>query len=75
MKLIYIADMEWTFSDLCSGNVFVCTNATRLQCVERNFVCDGVSDCQDGSDEFNCTGKICLTFNMTYMLGGVVKLN
>ncbi|GIY29864.1 piggyBac transposable element-derived protein 3, partial [Caerostris extrusa] len=38
----------------CHPGYFVC-NSTKI-CVEQRFICDDYKDCEDGSDEWNCTG-------------------
>ncbi|KAK6630731.1 hypothetical protein RUM44_002900 [Polyplax serrata] len=37
----------------CTENEFRCTN--NIECIRKEFVCDGRPDCLDGSDEKNCT--------------------
>ncbi|GIY75594.1 uncharacterized protein CDAR_175401 [Caerostris darwini] len=39
----------------CHPGYFVC-NGTKI-CVEQRFICDDYKDCEDGSDEWNCTDK------------------
>jgi low density lipoprotein-related protein 2 len=36
----------------CSANQFKC--ADLRQCIEENYKCDGIPDCNDGSDELGC---------------------
>ncbi|TSL61242.1 Basement membrane-specific heparan sulfate proteoglycan core protein [Bagarius yarrelli] len=38
----------------CRADQFTCQNG---QCVSRDYVCDGDTDCSDGSDEQNCAAK------------------
>lgn len=38
--------------DYCSADEFQCENSEL--CIPRSYVCDGVSQCGDGSDEDNC---------------------
>ncbi|XP_052224799.1 SCO-spondin-like [Dreissena polymorpha] len=40
----------------CAPGEFLCTNG---DCIGQQYVCDGYSDCHDGSDENNCTAKQC----------------
>ena len=35
----------------CTSNEYTCSNG---QCINRDRVCDGLSDCQDGGDERGC---------------------
>ena len=37
----------------CKQNQFTCHNG---ECIELMYKCDAEQDCNDGSDEFNCTG-------------------
>ena len=37
----------------CNEDQFVCNNG---ECISRDFKCDGDTDCDDGSDEFDCPG-------------------
>ncbi|GFR08051.1 relaxin receptor 1 [Trichonephila clavata] len=39
----------------CHPGYFVC-NSSKI-CVEQRFICDDYRDCEDGSDEWNCTDK------------------
>lgn len=38
-------------ADFCGSNMFKCDN---LNCVLKNYICDGYNDCGDMSDEQNC---------------------
>ena len=40
----------------CMNSDFVCVSG-QVACVSLNFVCDGVPECEDGSDEVNCEAK------------------
>lgn len=35
----------------CKGNEFACSNGF---CINQNWVCDGMADCLDNSDEDGC---------------------
>lgn len=39
---------------LCSHDEFLCPNSTGL-CIDMHYVCDGLPDCPDGSDERHCS--------------------
>ena len=43
-------DIEWRAADACGPDRFQCGSG-ELRCLARQFVCDGVTDCTDGSDE------------------------
>ena len=36
----------------CDDGEFTCSNG---DCISETFVCDEYQDCEDGSDEFNCS--------------------
>ena len=48
----------------CTEDQFVCNNG---ECISKDFKCDGDTDCDDGSDEFDCPGWFTLSF---YYLSG-----
>ena len=66
---------------VCFPNLFACktSQSSKTQCIWNMYVCDGSSDCEDGSDEVNCTGMfskfVCLQditeFQDTVYLGCV----
>lgn len=41
----------------CTEHQFRCERSSR--CVPKSWLCDGDSDCEDGSDEKNCVIKPC----------------
>ena len=40
----------------CSKDEFLCD---RELCINKNWVCDGQRDCEDSTDEFNCSKYTC----------------
>ena len=42
-------------SNICPPNYFRCSNL--INCIPMKFVCNGATDCPDGSDEFSFCGK------------------
>ena len=43
-------DPEWQAPSVCGEERFQCGNGEQ-RCISRSFLCDGVPDCRDGSDE------------------------
>ena len=43
-------DPTWEAPSVCGEDRFQCGNGEQ-RCISRSFLCDGVSDCRDGSDE------------------------
>ena len=43
-------DPEWQAPSVCGEDRFQCGDGEQ-RCISRSFLCDGVSDCRDGSDE------------------------
>lgn len=54
-----LINMRYPENDICSENMFMC-QANGL-CINQHYVCDGKTDCRDGSDESyqNCQGDPC----------------
>ena len=51
---------------LCEENEFTCFNG---ECIDMSYVCDGINDCGDNSDEVNCS-KYSTSRNVTQLLIG-----
>lgn len=39
-------------NDVCNSDQFQCKSSKK--CIHKEWVCDNVYDCPDGSDEYNC---------------------
>ena len=52
--LIFRDDITFFISG-CNGNEFACNDGS---CIYHEDKCDGYNDCDDGSDESNCNGKL-----------------
>ena len=54
---------------ICKEGEFVCTNG---DCVSNEYVCDGIADCDDGSDESSCGEfKQIAVFLYSFLPGGI----
>jgi len=47
---------------ICSNDEFLCLNTTGF-CIDKHYVCDGLPDCPNGSDENNCSKLKTLSIN------------
>ncbi|GIX75988.1 hypothetical protein CEXT_706281 [Caerostris extrusa] len=54
----------------CHPGYFVC-NGSKI-CVEQRFICDDYKDCEDGSDEWNCSE--CQLLNGLFTTGLPISL-
>lgn len=55
------------------GNIRCDNISSGARCIHTSWVCDGVVDCQDGSDERGCSTGTCLVTQFTCTSGRCIR--
>ena len=60
---------KFSFSGACKANEYMCVSGKN--CIPLDYICDGVTDCEDNDDELQCSRKLSRisTCDMSFLWG------